>query len=96
MRAIENAGHGVGYRLGQVPPGRVIRTAGSVITPLGQGPACTWPTAQRAARGGMPSWGDYFKISNVSGLRRKLLQALNRMGQFEIATICGINARMTI
>jgi hypothetical protein len=27
-------------------------------------------------------------------LSRKLLQALNRIGQFEIATICGINARM--
>src|SRR6516165_4615876 len=35
----------------------------------------------------------YAKISSVSGLRRKLLQALNRIGQLEMATICGISAR---
>src|SRR5258708_6330901 len=35
----------------------------------------------------------YLKISKVSGLRRKLLHALKRTGQFEMATICGISAR---
>ena len=38
----------------------------------------------------------YFKISSVSGLSLKLLQALNRIGQFEIATICGISAVITM
>ena len=38
----------------------------------------------------------YDKISTVSGLRRKLLQALNRIGQLEMATICGIRARRII
>ena len=38
----------------------------------------------------------YDKISTVSGLRRKLLQALNRIGQLEMATICGISARRII
>jgi hypothetical protein len=33
------------------------------------------------------------RISSVSGLSRKLLHALNRIGQFEIATIWGISAR---
>jgi hypothetical protein len=36
----------------------------------------------------------YFKISSVSGLSRKLLQALNSTGQFEMATICGMSACM--
>jgi hypothetical protein len=36
--------------------------------------------------------GCYLKISSVSGLSRKLLQELNRIGQFEMATICGISA----
>jgi hypothetical protein len=34
-----------------------------------------------------------FRISSVSGLSRKLLHALNRIGQFEMATIWGISAR---
>jgi hypothetical protein len=38
------------------------------------------------------SWS-YAKISSVSGFKRKLLQALKRIGQFEMATICGISAR---
>ena len=38
----------------------------------------------------------YFKISSVSGLSRKLLQALNSTGQFEMATICGMSACMII
>ena len=42
------------------------------------------------------SGADYFSNSTVSGLSLKLLQALNRTGQFEMATICGISARMTI
>ena len=38
----------------------------------------------------------YARISTVSGLSRKLLQALNRIGQFEMATICGISASMVM
>jgi hypothetical protein len=38
----------------------------------------------------------YFKISTVSGLSLKLLHGLNRIGQFEIATICGISAVITM
>ena len=34
------------------------------------------------------------RISRLSGLRRKLLQALKSTGQLEMATICGIRARM--
>jgi hypothetical protein len=34
----------------------------------------------------------YLKISSVRGLSRKLLQELNRIGQLEMATICGISA----
>ena len=41
-------------------------------------------------------WPSYFRISSVSGLSRKLLQELNKTGQFERATICGISARMTM
>jgi hypothetical protein len=38
----------------------------------------------------------YCTISRLSGLRRKLLHALKRTGQFEMATICGISARRTM
>ena len=38
----------------------------------------------------------YARISTVSGLSRKLLQALNRIGQFEMATICGSSASMVM
>jgi hypothetical protein len=38
----------------------------------------------------------YLRISTVSGFSRKLLQGLNRIGQFEMATICGIKARITM
>ncbi len=38
----------------------------------------------------------YFNISSVSGLSLKLLHGLNRIGQFEIATICGISAFITM
>jgi hypothetical protein len=39
-----------------------------------------------------PTRNGYLKISSSSGLRRKLLQELNRIGQLEIATICGMRA----
>jgi hypothetical protein len=49
----------------------------------------TRPPTARASAFHAPA----FRISSVSDLRQKLLQELNRIGQFEIATICGISAR---
>jgi hypothetical protein len=46
----------------------------------------------RSSRAMTDHGGRYLKISSVSGLRRKLLQELNRIGQLEMATIWGISA----